>query len=218
MLKIQLELFDSDDCYLGYYHQGHMTITGEAGCFISKAYPSKPHLGRFWVLDALQRLMNGMETLLSDEVFPLEQYLKDGVRMHSDVGGPPIISSGGKKTFLLTTDLDVYTPLVWLVKKADGTIDVRSLPESDAREDVVTESRRMDRYRDMLHSRDQKTWDELISTLSGGQLIEAVAAGLIAFADNPGEQAIERKDEDGFHESLMEYIRLQSYIARCLEL
>ena len=176
------------------------------------------HLGIFWIFDALQRLMNGMETLLSDEVFSLEQYLKNGVRMHSDVGGPPIVSSGGKKTFMLITDLDSYAPNIWFVKKADGTIDVRSLPESDAQEDALTDSGEMEWYRDMLYSRDQNTWDELISTLSGGQLIEAVAEGLIAFADSPGEQAIERKDKDGFHDSLMEYIRLQSYIARCLEL
>ena len=217
MLTIQFELFGSDDCYWNHHYVGHMTLTGEAGCFIS-AYPSKPHLGIFWIFDALQRLMNGMETLLSDEVFPLEQYLKDGVGMHGELGGPPIVSSGGKKTFVLDTELDSYAPNVWFVKKADGTIDVRALPESDAWEDAMTDSEEMEWYRDMLRSRDQNTWDELISTLNGGQLIEAVAEGLIAFADSPGEQAIERKDEDGFHESLIEYIRLQSYIARCLEL
>ena len=133
-LTFQIELAPPGDYYWDHGHSGgHMTFTGESGHLTSIADPSKPTFRAFWIFDALERLTNGLECLLSDEVFPLENYLKEGVRMHGANGGPPVVSKSGKTTLLITTELDAYTLRVWFVKKADGTIVVRSLPESDAR-------------------------------------------------------------------------------------
>ena len=75
---------------------GHMTFTGESGHLTSIADPSKPTFRAFWLFDALDRLTNGLECLLSDEVFSLERFLKEGVRMHGSNGGPPVVSKSGK--------------------------------------------------------------------------------------------------------------------------
>ena len=217
-LTFRAERVPHGDYYWDHGHSGgHMTFTGESGHLTSIADPSKPTLRAFWIFDALDRLTNGLECLLSAEVFPLENYLKEGVRMHGANGGPAIVSKSGKTTLLLTTELDAYTLRAWFVKKGDGTIVVRSLPESDDRKDALLMKDNLDGYRAIFGSYPGDSYGDIVSELGREQFIQAIAEGLIEFVERQGEQAVKRKDEDGYHESLICYMWLQSYIARCLE-
>lgn len=217
-LKFRAERIPHGDYYWDHDHSGgHMTFTGESGHLTSIADPSEPAFREFWVFDALARLTNGLECLLSNELFSLERFQKEGVLMHGANGGPPVVSKNGKTTFVLTTELDPYTLRVWFVKNADGTIVVRSLPESDAPEDAVLDQGRVDGYRAMFGSFPGDSYGDIVSELGREQFIQAIVKGLIELSERQGEQAVERKDEDGYHESLICYLWLQSYIARCLE-
>ncbi|MDE0021751.1 MAG: hypothetical protein OXT69_10280 [Candidatus Poribacteria bacterium] len=212
LLKFRAERIPHSDYYWSHHSSaGHMTFTGESGHLTSIADPSAPTFREFWIFDALERLTNGLECLLSNKTFPLEEYIARK--------GPPvqIISSQGKTTFVLTTELDAYTLRVWFVKNADGTIVVRSLPESDAPEDAVLDQESVDGYRAMFGSFPGDSYGDIVSELGREQFIQAIVEGLIELSERQGEQAVERKDEDGYHESLICYLWLQSYIARCLE-
>ena len=103
------------------------------------------------------------------------------------------------------------------MKKADGAIVARSLPESDAPEDAVLDITRVDGYRAMFGSFPGDSYGDIVSELGREEFIQAVVEGFIEFAERHGEQAVERKDAESYHGSLICYIWMQSYIERCLE-
>lgn len=157
MLKIKCERMEPDDPDVSSdYDYGHMTFTGDLGRLTSISDPTDLQMRAFMLQDAISRLVNGLEKLLSNE----------------DV-----------KVFRFYTLGDAHTLRVWFVKKPSGMVAVRSLPESDDPVDSMMDRRSLRQYEAMLKYRPGDSKGDVVSVVCRDDLIRAVTECLLEFAD-----------------------------------
>ena len=162
MLELKCELKDpSKICGREGHEYGHMTFAGELGRLTSKPDPNHAHCDPFMVIWAINSLLKGLRKLLK-----------------SDVG----------ETFMLYTVGNPFTLKVWFVKKPDGMVAVRSLPEPGFRSKIMKEEK-LRRYQNHLKNYSGASKSEVLSVLRWEDLIRAVSKGVLEFADQLAARA-----------------------------